>query len=57
MFESDPLNNHVVLLIKAVAEKYLQLRYYYAGRHYTNHVKEAKHSRQISNKLILFTGL
>jgi hypothetical protein len=59
MLECDPLSNHVVLLIKAVAEKYLQVRYYYAGRQFTAQQKEKQHkiSRQVSNKLVIFSGL
>jgi hypothetical protein len=59
MLECDPLSNHMILLIKAVAEKYLQVRYYYAGRHFSAKQieKRQKISRQVSNKLVLFSGL
>lgn len=59
MLECEPLSNHLVLLVKAVAEKYLQVRYYYAGRHFTAKQIEQRQriSRQVSNKLILFSGL
>ena len=58
MFECDPLNNHIWLLIKAISEKYLQVRYYYAGRQYSATLHENKHkvSRQVHTKLILFSG-
>jgi len=58
MLECEPLFNHVVLLIKAIAEKYLQVRYFYAGKHYTAtmQAKQSKGSRQILTKLVLFTG-
>jgi len=54
----DPLSNHVVLLIKAIAEKYLQVRYFYAGKHFTAtmQAKKNKGSRQTLNKLVIFTG-
>ena len=35
MFDSEPLENHIHLLTKAVAEKYLHVRYYYAGKKLT----------------------
>lgn len=59
MVETYPLCNHVVLLIKAVAEKYLQVRYYYAGRQFSAQQIEKRQtvSRQVSNKLVLFQGL
>jgi hypothetical protein len=59
MLECEPLSNHVILLIKAVAEKYLQVRYFYAGRQFSAvQIANKQHiSRQVSNKLILFHGL
>lgn len=58
-FDSEPTFNHVILLIKAIAQKYFQVRYNYAGIHYTNnHLgKNYKISRQKSTKLVLFSGL
>lgn len=57
-YDCDPSANHMLLLIKAIAEKYLQVRYYYAGRQFTArlHEKRAKISRQVYTKLILFSG-
>ena len=57
-YECDPTANHMLLLIKAIAEKYLQVRYYYAGRQFTAklHEKRGKISRQVYSKLILFSG-
>ena len=58
MLQCDALTNHVVLLIKAIAEKYLQVRYYYAGKFYNAKLKESKVkiSRQVYTKLIIFSG-
>lgn len=58
MFDQDPFNNHVVLLMKAVIEKYMQVRYYYAGRKYTLALKNklSCRSRQTLTKLVLFSG-
>ena len=33
--DTEPSHNHLVLLIKAVTEKYLQVRYNYAAKHFT----------------------
>jgi hypothetical protein len=59
MLECSPLDNHLILLIKAVSEKFLQVRYYYAEKQFSAKVKYAKHrtSRQQHTKLILFSGL
>ena len=35
MLDSEPVTNHLVLLIKAVAETYLQVRYKYAATQFT----------------------
>ena len=59
MMDCDPLANHVVLLIKCIAEKYLQVRYYYAGRQFTDQMHEHKTqkiSRQVYTKLVIFSG-
>jgi hypothetical protein len=40
MLECSPTENHIVLLIKAITEKYMQVRYYYAGRQYTAKLNE-----------------
>ena len=58
MFDHEVSNNHIVLLIKAVIEKYLQVRYFYAGKKYTMHLKAniKSRSRQVMNKLVLFSG-
>ena len=59
MLDCNPLENHLVLLIKSVCEKYLQVRYFYAAKEYSAHLKnqKSKFSRQRSNKLIIFAGL
>ena len=35
MFDSEPCSNHLVLLLKVIAENYLQERYSYAAKHFT----------------------
>lgn len=35
MLGCEPMQNHVLLLIKAIAKKYLQVRYWYDGKRYT----------------------
>jgi hypothetical protein len=59
MFECHPLENHLILLIKSIAEKYLQVRFYYAAREFTAHLKGkmSKISRQNGNKFTIFCGL
>ena len=59
MSDSDAVNNHVVLLIKAVAETYLQVRYRYAARQFTARHASLKgvQSRTKMNKLVLFSGM
>lgn len=46
------------LMGQDIAEKYLQVRYYYAGKQYTAKLNERKHkvSRQVYTKLIIFSG-
>ena len=58
MLDQEGFNNRVILLIKAVAEKYLQVRYFYAGKMFNAKLKETlkNKSRQTLNKLILFSG-
>ena len=59
MFDNEGFNNHLVFLLKAVTEKYLHVRYYYAGKKYTAHIQnkvKVNQSRQVMNKLVLFTG-
>ena len=58
MYDTQPLDNHLHLLVKAIAETYLQVRYNYAGKQISNKIHsqvEAK-SRQIHTKLIHFSG-
>lgn len=59
MFDTEPDMNHAVLLLKAISEKYLQVRYHYAGKQYTASLqsKQKKISRQVNTKLIIFSGL
>lgn len=58
MFDSDPLENHLVLLIRAIAEKYLQVRYSYAAKHFTARPQTNSkiNSCQTLTKLIQFSG-
>lgn len=59
MTNTDPLSNHLLLLIRAICEIYLDVRYSYAGKQYTYNLQEMKccKSRQSQNKLVLFSGL
>lgn len=54
-----PMENHLIFLIKAIAEKYLQVRCHYAGKQYTDNLikKKQSKSRQEYTKLILFKGM
>ena len=58
MFDQEGFSNHLILLIKAIAEKYVQVRYFYAGKLYSARLKEKLNckSRQTLSKLILFSG-
>ena len=58
MYDSEPLENHIHLLTKAVAEKYLHVRYNYAGKQLTAKLQSQVKvkSRQIYTKLIQFSG-
>lgn len=51
-FDQPPMENHLVQLIKAVANIYIDVRFHYL----TKHVKPAVTKRQLYNKLILFRG-
>ena len=54
MFDRDPLENPLVLLIRAITENYLQVRYSYAAKHFTAHLQTNNkiNSRQTFTKLI-----
>ena len=58
MYDTQPLDNHLHLLVKAIAEAYLQVRYNYSGKHRSNmvHSQVAAKSRQIHTKLNHFSG-
>ena len=58
MYETEPQKNHLVLHIKAVAEKYLQVRYSYSAKQFSARLLTQKSvkSRHIYTKLIHFTG-
>lgn len=51
-YEQSPLNNHVTLLIKAVMEKYINIRLHYITKNATQKLSK----RQVLNKYLLFTG-
>lgn len=59
MYDSDPVNNHPVLLISAVAETYLEVRYSFAGKEFTarNNAMKLVKSRTAMNKVVLFSGM
>ena len=52
------MENHLVLLIKAIVEKYLQVSYWYTGKRYSAWLKGKKKilSRQQQTKFVVFTG-
>lgn len=50
MLECDPTSNHLVLLLKAIIEEYLKVRYFYAGKQYT--AKSAKSIEKLVGKTI-----
>jgi hypothetical protein len=58
MFACEPTSNHLVLLLKAIVEKFLQVRYFYAGKQHTarERQKQNKVSRQVNTKLVIFSG-
>lgn len=53
MYDMEPLNNHILYLIKAISEKYLNVRFYYYSKILSsNHMSE----RRLFTKLIFFKG-
>jgi hypothetical protein len=57
MTDTEPSCNHVILLIKAVAETYLQVRYSYAAKQFNVHFHANKTtSRQTLSRLVIFRG-
>ena len=58
MLQNEGYNNHLVLLLESVVQKYLQVRYYYASKQYTAKLKERikSKSRQVLNRLVIFSG-
>ena len=59
MYETDSIQNHMILFIKAIAEKYLQVRYSYAAKQFTSRLLEKKKkmkSRQTYTKWIHFSS-
>ena len=58
MYDTEESHNHLVLLMKAVAEKYLQVRYIYAAKHFSAKLlaQNKMKSRQTYTKLIHFSG-
>lgn len=62
MNDTGGFNNHLIILIKVIAEKYLKVRYFYAGKQYTARMKESVKSKSRQtlnnplNKLISFSG-
>ena len=58
IYETGAVNNHIVLFIKAVAEKYLQIRYFYAAKQFSARLlaKNKMRSRQTYTKLIHCSG-
>lgn len=52
-FDQSPLDNHRVLLIKAIATKYVNIRLYYFSK---NRINKSDSIRHRSNKIVLFKG-
>ncbi|KAH9632416.1 hypothetical protein HF086_010809 [Spodoptera exigua] len=51
-FDQSPLNNHIILLIKAIMEKYINLRLHYL----TKSANPTLSKRQVLHKYLHFTG-
>ena len=45
MFDTDPPHNHLLLLMKAVTEKYLQVRYTYAAKRFSAKILSQKKNK------------
>lgn len=58
MYETEAESNHIILLLKAVAEKYLQIRYFYSAKQFSARLRAKNNmgSRQQYTKLIHFSG-
>lgn len=47
MYDMEPLNNHILYLIKAISEKYLNVRFYYYSKILSsNHMSEKEDCSQ-----------
>lgn len=57
MTDTEPNNNHIIFLIKAIAETYLQVRYSYAAKQFTVKFHANKTTnRQTLSRLVIFRG-
>ena len=58
MKDTHPLENHVIYLIKAISEKYLQCRYHYAAKQHQKLVlsRVNAQSRAVSTHITTLTG-
>lgn len=52
-FDTEPTDNHIVLLVKRIAREYTKIRLYHWGKQYTSSITGPKVRKQLS-KLILF---
>lgn len=52
MFDQSPTVNHIVLLMKAIAEKYIDIRF----KHFATIQNDRASNRQQLTKTIIFTG-
>jgi hypothetical protein len=50
----SPVDNHVILLIKAIAKKYIDIRLHYIAK---TVIDKSLSKRQLFNKLVLFSGV
>ena len=59
MLDSEPVTNNLILLIKAVTETYLQVKYKLAARQFTARFVSLKevNSRTRMNTMLLFSGM
>ena len=53
MFDTTPEDNHIIHLVKVVAQEYVKIRLYHWGKQYTSEIVGAKVRKNLS-KLILF---
>lgn len=53
-FDQSPLENHIVHLIRAIAQNYIKIRLHYIT---LNSIDKSKSKRHLFNKIVLFKGM